>query len=77
MAEYQWPAADKRTSSGSASRAWTARRRRRGARSTRTTFVPDGMLYGKIIRSPHAHAKIVSIDTSAAEKHPGVKAVER
>ncbi|MBW1902705.1 MAG: molybdopterin-dependent oxidoreductase, partial [Deltaproteobacteria bacterium] len=34
-----------------------------------------GMLYGKILRSPHAHAKIISIDTSKAEKLPGVKAV--
>ena len=34
-----------------------------------------GMIYGKILRSPHAHARIVSIDTSAAEKLPGVKAV--
>lgn len=34
-----------------------------------------GMLYGKVLRSPHAHARIVSIDTSEAEKLPGVKAV--
>lgn len=33
------------------------------------------MLYGKILTSPHAHAKIISIDTSEAEKLPGVKAV--
>ena len=34
-----------------------------------------GMLYGKILRSPHAHAHIVSIDTSEAEALPGVRAV--
>jgi 4-hydroxybenzoyl-CoA reductase alpha subunit len=33
------------------------------------------MLYGKVLRSPHPHAKIISIDTSEAEKLPGVKAV--
>ena len=33
------------------------------------------MLYGKILTSPHAHARILSIDTSEAEKLPGVKAV--
>jgi len=33
------------------------------------------MLYGKIVRSPLAHARIVSIDTSEAEKAPGFKAV--
>jgi CO/xanthine dehydrogenase Mo-binding subunit len=34
-----------------------------------------GTLYGKFARSPHAHAIIKSIDTSAAEKYPGVTAV--
>src|ERR1700678_3596116 len=34
-----------------------------------------GMLYGRILRSPHAHALIKSIDTSKAEALPGVKAV--
>jgi 4-hydroxybenzoyl-CoA reductase alpha subunit len=33
------------------------------------------MLYGKLLRSPHPHAKIISIDTSEAEKLPGVKTV--
>ena len=34
-----------------------------------------GMLHGAILRSPVAHAYIKSIDTSAAEAHPKVKAV--
>ncbi|HLY59977.1 MAG TPA: molybdopterin cofactor-binding domain-containing protein [Terriglobia bacterium] len=34
-----------------------------------------GMLVGKILHSPHAHARIRSIDTSAAEQLPGVYAV--
>lgn len=34
-----------------------------------------GMLHGAILRSPYAHARIVSIDTSAALALPGVKAV--
>jgi len=34
-----------------------------------------GMLHAKILRSPHAHAKILSIDTSAAEAMPGVYGV--
>ncbi len=41
-------------------------------------FVADmevsAMLYGKFLRSPHAHARILSIDTKRAEKHPGVVA---
>ncbi|MDE0643556.1 MAG: xanthine dehydrogenase family protein molybdopterin-binding subunit [Acidimicrobiia bacterium] len=34
-----------------------------------------GMLVGAVLRSPHAHARILSIDTSAAESMDGVKAV--
>ena len=34
-----------------------------------------GLLYGQVLRSPHAHAKIKSIDTSKALAYPGVKAV--
>ncbi|HZN57529.1 MAG TPA: xanthine dehydrogenase family protein molybdopterin-binding subunit [Planctomycetota bacterium] len=34
-----------------------------------------GLLHGKIVRSPHPHARIVSIDTGPAESMPGVKAV--
>jgi xanthine dehydrogenase YagR molybdenum-binding subunit len=33
-----------------------------------------GMLYGRIVRSPHPHARIVSVDMTAAQKAPGVKA---
>src|SRR5262249_10535832 len=35
-----------------------------------------GMLYGKMLRCPHAHARVVSIDTSAAERMPGVRVVK-
>ena len=34
-----------------------------------------GLLHGRILRSPHAHARLVSVDVSAAEKAAGVKAV--
>lgn len=34
-----------------------------------------GLLHAKILRSPHPHARIISIDTSKAEAHPGVRAV--
>src|SRR6476661_1858790 len=34
-----------------------------------------GMIWGKVLRSPHAHARIKKIDTSKAEAMPGVKAV--
>ena len=35
-------------------------------------YVPN-MLIGKVLRSPHPHARIKSIDTSAADALPGVK----
>ena len=45
----------------------------------RAQFAADttmpGMIWGKVLRSPHPHARIKSIDTSKAEKLPGVKAV--
>src|SRR5262249_31659259 len=34
-----------------------------------------GQLVGRVLRSPHPHARIVKIDTSKAEALPGVKAV--
>ncbi|HXP92125.1 MAG TPA: molybdopterin cofactor-binding domain-containing protein [Candidatus Binatia bacterium] len=42
----------------------------------RATYVDDvkavGTVYAAFVRSPHAHAKIKSIDLSVAKKHPGV-----
>ncbi len=36
---------------------------------------PRGTLHAAILRSPHAHAEILSVDTSTAERMPGVAAV--
>jgi aerobic carbon-monoxide dehydrogenase large subunit len=45
----------------------------------RGNYVDDvtlpGMLHGAVLRSPYAHARIVSVDTAAAQAHPKVKAV--
>ena len=38
-------------------------------------LILPGMLFGKILRSPHPHAVLKSIDISKAEALPGVKAV--
>lgn len=43
---------------------------------TRDVQIP-GMLYAKVMRSPYAHARIISMDTSKAESLPGVRAVLR
>src|SRR5215831_7761130 len=34
-----------------------------------------GMLHGRVLRSPHAHARILRIDSSRAAALPGVKAI--
>jgi CO/xanthine dehydrogenase Mo-binding subunit len=46
------------------------------AKFPRDIIIP-GMLFAKVLRSPHGRARIKSLDTSAAEKLPGVKAVIR
>jgi len=43
---------------------------------TRDVQVP-GMLFAKVMRSPYAHARILSMDTSKAESLPGVQAILR
>src|SRR5256714_11137595 len=47
--------------------------------SGQTKFADDlawrRMLYGRILRSPHPHARILHIDTARARAHPGVLAV--
>ncbi len=44
------------------------------AKFTRDWKLP-GMLYGRVLRSPYPHARIVNIDTSAASRLPGVRAI--
>jgi 4-hydroxybenzoyl-CoA reductase subunit alpha len=47
--------------------------------SGQTKFADDlalpRMIYGRILRSPHPHARILHVDTSRARAHPGVLAV--
>ena len=73
--KYSWPAAEKRTLIGKrVSRVDGPDKVSGRAKYTYDVHRP-GMLYGKVVRCPYAHAKVVSIDTSAAEKFPGVAAV--
>ncbi|MBY4128684.1 molybdopterin-dependent oxidoreductase [Rhodococcus fascians] len=43
-----------------------------GAEPYTLDIAPPGLLHASVLGSPHAHARIVSIDTSAAERVPGV-----
>ena len=47
----------------------------KGAAPFTDDLVLPGMLYGKILRSPLPHARILNIDTSAAKALPGVRTV--
>jgi xanthine dehydrogenase YagR molybdenum-binding subunit len=69
--------------------AWPPRPRLLGSRVSRVdawpktngraTFADDvtrpGMIYGKILRSPHPHARVLSINLAAAQQAAGVRAV--
>src|SRR6266571_1858765 len=75
MPDYAWPDAQHRTLIGKrTTRVDSAVKVSGQAKYTYDVHRP-GMLYGKVLRCPYAHAKVVSIDTSAAEKMPGVEAV--
>ncbi len=75
MAEYKWPEAQDRL--------WIGKRVSRvdgpDKSSGHAKYTYDAndkrMLYGTQVRCPYPHARITAIDTSAAEKMPGVKAV--
>ena len=75
MPDYAWPDAQHRRLIGTrVTRVDSASKVSGQAKYTYDVHRP-GMLYGKVLRCPYAHAKVVSIDSSAAEKMPGVKAI--
>src|SRR5437588_5959705 len=76
MPDYQWPDPAHRTLIGKRTPRVDSPEKVSGQARYTYDIKRPGMLYGKMVRSPYAHCKIVSIDTSAAEKMPGVKAIE-
>ena len=75
MPNYGWPEAPERTLIGKRiTRVDSPAKVSGNAKYTYDVHRP-GMLYGKVLRCPYAHAKVVSVDTSAAEKMSGVTAV--
>src|SRR3984893_1798207 len=75
MPDYSWPDAEHRTLIGKRiDRVDSPAKVSGQAKYTYDVHRP-GMLYGKVLRCPYAHAKVIGIDTDAAEKMPGVKAV--
>src|SRR5574342_907314 len=77
MADYKWPEASKRALMGKRISRLDGPDKVSGKAKYTYDVRRPGMLYGKIVRCPHAHARVKGIDTSAAEKIPGVRAIER
>ncbi len=75
MSDYQWPDPATRPLLGKRISRIDGPVKVSGRAKYTYDYNPDGLLAGKILRCPYAHARITSIDTSAAEKMPGVKAV--
>src|SRR5579864_5434488 len=73
--QYAWPPADRRSLIGKRISRVDGPDKVSGRAKYTYDLHPPGMLYGKVVRCPYAHAKVVSLDTSAAEKMPGVGAV--
>lgn len=74
MSQYDWPTAAKRRLIGKQiSRVDGPAKASGKATYTYDVNLPD-MLYARVVRCPYAHAKVKSIDTSAAEKVVGFKA---
>ena len=75
MAEYKWPEAERRSLIGKRISRLDGPEKVSGRAKYTYDVNRPGLLHGKIVRSPYAHAKVVGVDTSAAEAMPGVKAV--
>jgi xanthine dehydrogenase YagR molybdenum-binding subunit len=76
MADYKYPEAGKRKYIGKRISRIDGPEKVTGRAKYAFDINRPGRLFGKIVRSAYPHAKIVSIDTSAAEKMPGVAAVK-
>lgn len=76
MADYKWPDAQKRVHIGKRISRIDGPDKVSGRAKYTFDINRPGMLFGKIVRSPYAHAKTVSIDITEAQKMPGVAAVK-
>ncbi len=73
--KYDWPEAGERKLIGKRIKRIDGPDKASGRAKYSYDINRPGMLFGKILRCPYAHARITAIDTSEAEKLPGVKAV--
>src|ERR1044071_7098695 len=73
--DYSYPPMDKRTVIGQRFKRLDGPAKSSGRAKYSSDMKPAEMLFGSYLVCPHAHCKITSIDTSEAEKIPGVKSV--
>src|SRR5579864_5180812 len=72
---YAWPPMDTRKVIGTSPKRLDGAQKSTGRAKYNSDVKPAGMVFGVYLTSPHAHAKVTSIDTSEAEKIKGVTAV--
>jgi len=75
--KYDWPGAGERSLIGKRITRIDGPVKASGRAKYTYDINQPGLLFAKILRSPYAHAKITALDTSEAEKAPGVKAVRK
>jgi len=73
--DYSWPPMDQRRVIGKPTKRRDGLEKSTGHAKYSSDVKPAGMLFGAMLTSPLPHARIKSIDTSAAEQLDGVKAV--
>src|SRR5207245_7144887 len=73
--KYDWPEAKDRKLIGKRISRIDGHEKASGRARYTFDMNPGNLLFGKILRSPYAHAKVKSVDTSEAEKLPGVVSV--
>ena len=74
-ATAKWPPPAERTLIGKSIKRLDGPDKAQGKAKYTYDIVRPGMLYGRLLDSPHPHARVRAIDLSAAEKLPGVRAV--
>jgi xanthine dehydrogenase YagR molybdenum-binding subunit len=76
MPDYSWPDAEHRTLIGKPVLRVDSPQKVSGRAKYTYDYHNAHMLFGKVVRSPYAKAKVITVDTSEAEKLPGVRAIE-
>ena len=76
MPDYSWPPMPKRRVMGKATKRLDGLVKASGKAKYSYDVKPPGMLFGAVLTSPHAHARIKSLDVSPAQNMKGVTAVQ-